>query len=67
MLQEIKRYIEELPDEPFEDYYQRYVKASQDRIIRKDLKVASQSFTQLEDTAEVIKGLNKLTEELKRI
>ena len=67
MLQEIKQYIAELPDEPFEDYYQRYVKESQDRAIRKDLKVASQSLTQLEDTVEIIKGLNKLTEELGRI
>jgi len=67
MLQEIKQYIAELPDEPFEDYYQRYIKESQDKAIRRDLKVASQSLTQLEDTVDIIKGLNKLTEELGRI
>ena len=68
MLQTIRDYIETLDSKPsFGKYYQQYVKSVQDSIVNHDVALASREFTTIEDTAEVIKGLNALTEELKRL
>lgn len=67
MLQTIREAIENLPDKSFGQFYQEYVKKAQDKIIRKDISFASTQLTSLEDTTDIVKGLNTLTEELERI
>ena len=44
MLDNIKSYIKELPDESFDDYYQKYILAVQDRNIGMETNFNSTTF-----------------------
>lgn len=66
MLETIKETIEDLPSENFGEFYQSYVSRSEDAIIEHDIKLASSDFKSIEDITELIKGLNKITEELNK-
>lgn len=65
MLIAIRNAIAMLPNKSFGAFYQDYIRNSQDRIISHDIRVASNQFTSIEDTTNLLKGLNTLTEELK--
>ena len=67
MLQIVKDYIEDLPQDKFEDFYQQYVSHIQDEIINKDIQRASKLYTQIDDMAPLVSCLNILTEELNRL
>lgn len=67
MLQTIKTCIDNLSAEPFAVFYQRYVMQVQDMMIESRVRSDSYRFTSLEDTGAVIRGLNLMTEELKKL
>ena len=67
MLQTVRNCIENLPEEPFADFYQDYVQRTQDRILARTIAVDSMRFTSLEDMNTVLESLNTMTEELKRL
>ena len=67
MLQTIREAIDNLPDKSFSEFYQDYVISSQDAIINYDVSIAEKHYTSLEDTTKLLKGLNTLTEELKKL
>lgn len=65
MLDVVKQTIESLPDKSFGEFYQNYISDLEDSIIEHDMKKASSTFHSIEDVTDIIKGINKLTEELK--
>ena len=67
MLEDIKQVILSLPDKDFATFYQDYVVKSQDSIIEHDVNLATKDYTSIEDACQVIRGINKLTEELKQL
>lgn len=67
MLETIKQAVEELPNETFGEYYQKYVMQSQDSIIQHDVSFAGHQYHSLEDIPQLMQGLNTLSEELKRL
>lgn len=67
MLQIVKEYIEDLPEEDFKDFYQKYVVNLQDEIINRDVQRASKLYNRIEDMAPLVSCLNILTEELNRL
>lgn len=67
MLQTIRDSISNLPDKSFSEFYQEYVRSSQDSIINHDISIVAKQYTTLEDTTQILKGLNTITEELKKL
>ena len=67
MLQTIRDSISNLPDKSFSEFYQEYVRSSQDSIINHDISIAAKQYTTLDDTTQILKGLNIITEELKKL
>lgn len=67
MLKTIKEYIANMPEQDFGSYYQQYIVEIQNDIISRDLHRAAKAFNSVEDSVTVIKGINQLTEELKRL
>lgn len=67
MLETVKNYIANLPTTSFSDYYQDYVASFQHRSVNHQIEVDSHKFKSIDDIETVLKGLNTLTEELKRI
>lgn len=65
MLKVIKQTIDELPSESFGEFYQDYVANLEDDILDHDMKIADSAFKSIDDIPEIIKGLNKMTQELK--
>lgn len=65
MLEVVKQTIENLPDKPFSVFYQQYIGDLEDKIIDHDVERASSTFRSIEDVTDIIRGINKLTEELK--
>lgn len=64
MLRSIKATIDNLPDEDFGSFYQRFIMHYQDEIIDSDLRIAHSHYAS-GNLLELVSGLNKLTEELK--
>ena len=67
MLKTIKQAIDDLPEQTFSEFYQSYVSDVQDQIIQHDIGLASTCYKSLEDTRDLIKGINEIAEELKKI
>lgn len=65
MLSKLKSDISDIPNIDFGDFYQLYVARMEDTIIQNDIKKASAVFKSMDDISTIIRGLNKLTEELK--
>lgn len=65
MLETIKQEIDRLPDISFADYYQQYVITMQDQIMDYHLSLVKHQFNTIEDIPELIKGINKLSEEMR--
>lgn len=65
MLNSIREAINNLPDTPFSELYQRYVASVQDSIIQHDVDLAEKDYTSLEDACQLIKGVNTIAKELK--
>ena len=62
MLNSIKEEITSVVDaQPFEEYFQDYVKSVQDNIILHDITSASHNFKDIEDIPAALKGLNQLS------
>lgn len=66
MLETIKRCIDNLPNELFEDVYQEYIVETQNRIMNHQLNIDSHRFRSIDDISTILKDLNTLTEELKK-
>lgn len=64
MLEDIRKAIEDLPETEFSEFYQEYVIAMQDSIINHQLADMQHQFSTVEDIPELIKGINKLSEDL---
>lgn len=67
MLNAIRSAIQSLPEQSFEEFYQRYIQTVQDSIISCNVKAISHDYKSVEDIPDLIKGLNKLTEGLKQL
>lgn len=67
MLQTVRNYINSIPDEPFEKFYQRYVIESHNKILEARASRVEKQLTRIEDASIIIKGINELTEELKKL
>lgn len=67
MLQTIRDSIDCLTNQDFGNFYQDYVVHIQDLIINHDLAEACKECTSIEDSIYLIKGINKITEELNKI
>lgn len=65
MLSKLKSDISDIPNTDFGNFYQSYVARMEDLIIQNDIKKASTVFKSMDDISTIIRGLNKLTEELK--
>ena len=65
MLSSIKESIKNLPTKSFGEFYQDYVRDSQDSILYRNVDFASRKCTSLEDIKSVEAGLNKIAEEMK--
>ena len=65
MLETIKESIANLPSESFGEFYQKYIFDLEDEIIDHDISKANSAFKSIEDINEIVKGINRLTEELK--
>lgn len=64
MLETVKEAIADLPDETFSEFYQKYIADLEDAIIAYDISKASSTLQSIEDVPDIIKIINKLTEEL---
>lgn len=67
MLDTIKQAIVDLPDIPFEEYYQQYVQECSSRVVEHNVQRSSLEFRNIEDIPSAIKGLNTLTSEFTRM
>lgn len=67
MLDTIRCELSKRTEMPFESFYQSYIMKLQDEIIERDLSKASRNLSSIEDVVELIKGLNRLEEELRTI
>lgn len=65
MLEVVKQTISDLPDDSFGCFYQHYIMRIEDKILDYDAKRASSLFHSIEDVNDIIKNINKITEELK--
>lgn len=65
MLATVNKCISNLPPEPFSIFYQNYIIDLENRILDQDVTQASLEYKSIEDITLVIKGLNKMTEELR--
>ena len=67
MFEVIKNYIDNIPDIPFDEFYQTYIMGVQDRIIDSKVRSAELSLHTIESTCDIINGINMLAEELENI
>ena len=67
MLDTIRCELSKQSEMSFESFYQSYIMKLQDEIIERDLSKASRNLSSIEDVVELIKGLNRLEEELRTI
>lgn len=64
MLSTIKEAVNNLPSKPFSEFYQEFISHVEDELIEYDMKKANSSFHSIEDVTDIVRGINKLTEEL---
>ena len=64
MLQTIKKYIEDLPDKNFGEFYQEYIMKVEDDIVNSDVRSAELQWAGASSANEILSGINMLTEEL---
>ena len=64
MLDTVKKELNALPSSPFSDFYQDYVAHVEESIVQHDIKKAYSVVKSIDDIPDIIRGLNKLTEEL---
>lgn len=64
MLDTVKKELNVLPSSSFSDFYQDYVAYIEESIIQHDVKKAYSVVKSIDNIPDVIRGLNKLTEEL---
>lgn len=64
MLDSVKKELNALPSSSFSDFYQDYVAHIEELIIQHDVKKACSVVKSIDNIPDIIRGLNKLTEEL---
>ena len=65
MLDRIRQAFNNLPEDDFETFYQKYVLESEARSVRNDVKHIENIGLSIEDINKVFESLNTITEELK--
>lgn len=65
MLEVVKQTLVDLPENTFGEFYQEYIANLEDKILEYDLLRASSTFHSIDDITDIIRIINKMTEDLK--